>query len=52
MTTTIIIDLPESVAREVEALAAERGARADWEWFDRPMAREGGEPPCAGDRID
>ena len=30
---------------------AERAARADLEWFDRFMARKGGEAPWAGDEL-
>ena len=28
-----------------------RAARADYEWFDRFMNREGGEPPREGDEL-
>lgn len=30
---------------------AERAARADLEWFDRFMARKGGEPPSPDDAL-
>lgn len=43
-----------AVAEKVGAMRAagyfeERRARADWEAFDRLMARPGGEPPAEGD---
>ena len=34
-----------------ERYFAERAARADLEWFDRFMARKGGEPPTPGDEL-
>jgi hypothetical protein len=45
-----------AVAEKVAVLDAvtyleERAKRADYEWFDRIMNREGGEPPRAGDEL-
>ncbi|MBL8551131.1 MAG: hypothetical protein JNJ73_14180 [Hyphomonadaceae bacterium] len=34
------------------AYLAARGANADLDWFDRFMARDGGEPPRPGDEAD
>jgi hypothetical protein len=43
-----------AVAEKIAALRtasyfAEHRSRADWDAFDRLMARDGGEPPRAGD---
>lgn len=45
-----------AVAEKVAALRtasyfSERRGRADWAAFDRPMSREGGEPPRPGDEL-
>jgi uncharacterized protein (DUF1778 family) len=45
-----------AVAEKLSALETmeffeERARRADYEWFDRFMNREGGEPPRAGDEL-
>jgi antitoxin component HigA of HigAB toxin-antitoxin module len=48
-------DRLDVLATLVEAYEAsyfeERARRADYEWFDRFMNREGGEPPRAGDEL-
>lgn len=39
------------VLTDAKAYFAERAARADLEWFDRFMARKGGEPPTPEDQV-
>lgn len=40
-----------AVLTDSKAYFAERAARADLEWFDRFMARAGGEPPTPDDEA-
>ncbi len=48
----VVMAVAEKVAaRRTADYFAERRGRADWAAFDRLMARDGGQPPHAGDEL-
>jgi hypothetical protein len=52
MNQMITLAVAEKVAvLETMENLKKRAARADYEWFDRFMNREGGEPPREGDEL-